>query len=774
MNEDFRFLEGIFFGLIGLFFLISVIPSPIQSLGGLIFVLVFLGVYYLVVGTWYFKTKKTSRFLAISTGLSLSLCLFVLGNVLEPIDAPKLIIFLLPLLAILIFTRVKLRKLIEDKMSKTLYQFIFKRGIILFCVTTIFTLGSVHFTPFRYVLIALNAGDYTMSSNLNMFHYKSFYDDAIDDEDCERAIKYANLTNQSGLNWLGYDTIEDFKIAQEKRRKSIENTIDLTGLTEYPVGFFSDLYKIEGTFEAQLKAYECKAYRLYESQQYEEALEAYSKMNEVIESYNGQSAMWKSSKNYTFQKLADCHAKLDNFILSDSLYLLSLNGYLENKDNLDERIFDLMYNISKALSDRSFYTQSNETLIKSLRLLDSQLISMDSKAINTYKTNVLIMLMSNYIMIDNLDEAYSFVENMRLDLDKSSNLYCQTILYEALIEYKKSNFQGTDDLLEICQSCYSKINHESLTNSIQLIIYLTKANTQLVLAKYGKTKEYIDEGIGIIEESDKFKSKQNLVYANYLFTESKRELALGVYDKANTLFEEYLNLQKQLSGENSLKVAEAYTHLAQLNYSISKSNKAQKYADLADQIIKTNQENTYSSNSDMLFALAEVQTDLGNYASADTLFQFISDFNEGSYLENTIFQANVLRGLGTLRLKEGKYKEATSFLSQALKIYDRIFYTNHPYIADVHLQQAKVYIELKDWSKADKQINKAIKVNKALYTNNHMDLADCYHVKGDLYRAQSQNKKATEAYTLSKTMINAIFGEDHSKSKELDLKLAKL
>lgn len=774
MNEDFRFLEGIFFGLIGLLFLMSVIPSPIQSLDGLIFVLVFLGIYYLVVGAWYFKTKKTSRFLAISTGLSLSLCLFVLANVLEPIDAPKLIIFLLPLLAILIFIKVKLRKPLEDKKSKKLYQFIFKRGIILFCVTTIFTLGSVHFTPFRYILMALNAGDYKMSSNLNMFHYKSFYDDAIEDEDCDRAIKYANLTNQAGLNWLGYETIEELKIAQEKRRKSIENTINLTGLTKYPVGFFSDLYKIEGTFEAQLKAYECKAYSLYESQQYEEALDAYSKMNQVIENYNGQSAMWTSSKNHVFQKLADCHAKLDNFTLSDSLYLLSFNGYMENKANLDQGIFDLMYNFSKVLSDRAFYTQSNEILIKSLKLLDSKIVPMDSKVFNNYKTNIFIVLMSNYILVDNLDEAQSFVGNIRLDLDKNSNLYCQTILYEALIEYKKSNFQGADDFLEICQSCYSKINNESLTNSIQLIIYLTKANTQLILAEYGKTKEYIDKGIGIIEESDKFKNKQNLVYANYLFTKAKRELTLGGYDKANTLFKEYLNLQKQLSGENSLKVAEAYTHLAQLNYSISNQNKAQKYADLADQIIKTNQENTYSSNSDMLFALAEVQTDLGNYASADTLFQFIYDFNEGSYLENTIFKANVLRGLGTLRLKEGKYKEGMKFLSQALKIYDRMFYTNHPYIADVHLQQAKVFIELKDWSKADKQINKAIKVNKALYANDHMDLADCYLVKGDLYRVQSKNRKAIEAYTLSKTMIKAIFGENHSKIKEIDLKLTKL
>ena len=228
---------------------------------------------YIIGGHWLFKAKENKKTsLCISAGIVLGVSLANLPYLIWLFKGTY--VYFLPIANGLLCLYLLGYLFVKRKSEKDLgsIKLIFIRSLIILTVSSFFTYIPITFKPYRSVVYALNNGNDRTQANIRIFDYTAEYEDALKNDECEKAIHYALKAEESGRIWLGIPLEYVYGTSEKEGFISAQDYL-----------IRSQLWKMSGAYTNLYKAYNCKADDHYEKLQYEKALAYYIKSDKALE-----------------------------------------------------------------------------------------------------------------------------------------------------------------------------------------------------------------------------------------------------------------------------------------------------------------------------------------------------------------------------------------------------------------------------------------------------------------------------------------------------------
>ncbi len=152
----------------------------------------------------------------------------------------------------------------------------------------------------------------------------------------------------------------------------------------------------------------------------------------------------------------------------------------------------------------------------------------------------------------------------------------------------------------------------------------------------------------------------------------------GRYNEAELLFQQALQMKKQVLGESHPGVATSLNNLALLYNFQGRYSEAEALLQQALQIGKRLLGKEHRSVATSLNNLAGVYDTQGRYSEAEPLYQQALQMKKRLLGESHPDVAASLKNLASLYDSQGKYSEAEPLYQQALEIFERVLGVNHP------------------------------------------------------------------------------------------------
>jgi CHAT domain-containing protein/tetratricopeptide (TPR) repeat protein len=226
---------------------------------------------------------------------------------------------------------------------------------------------------------------------------------------------------------------------------------------------------------------------------------------------------------------------------------------------------------------------------------------------------------------------------------------------------------------------------------------------------------------------------------------------MGVYDKAEPLFIQVLELWKKLLGEQHQNYSTTLNNLAALYYNMGQYEKAIPIYKQAIEIDRKVLGEKNPSYANSLNNLATAYVSLAQFEKAEPLYkQAIEITGKALGTENPDY-ASRLSNMAYFYRSIGQYKRAEELYTQAMEITKKVFGTEHPDYALALNNLARVYTELQQDEKAEQYIKQSMEIWKKtkgednpLYALSLDKLAFFYSSQGKYEQAEPLYKQALE------------------------------
>lgn len=729
-----------------------------------------LGGSYLFAGYWLLRTaEKKQAVLAVLSGIAFAPAVAFLPLLIWL--HPNTIKYYLPVANALLFIFLGIYLLVKRKSGEDLKhrKLLFARSAVFLVLSGFFTYTPVSFTPYRKIMYALNNGNEYLQCNLRMFDYMYLHKEALKAGNCDLALEYALKENKAGRFWLGLEKDTDSEVTKGKTAltRLLRDTVVTVDQIVNSNRVFADepeLWKICGTYSDVYDAYECRADKAYNGENYRDALRDFLAAHFYINACEHQFKNWNLEKAWSLNNIAHCYRKMGNYAYADSFFVEAIRKYKAENTTEDNGLARLYSNFGYSLTDEMEYNLSARMFMRSNAILKKDSLNPENR--KSLVSNYL-GITDNYLKMDSLQHALFFAKKAIRYSDRSKgNGSCQADLFYGVCLLKLNAYNEADSVFKNCRSCYEQEGKEYRQMIAECNLELSIVN--IALARYEKAKTYLDEGMEITAQNYGTTSTR---FANYLKVKAYLHQLTGDYVQAKTEYSTVLTIYSTESGSSDFRIPEVLAGLAEVNISLSELEDAKTNAANALAIATENNILNSPGASGVNNTAAYVNYCSGLYTGSDSLYKKVIFINSSYGLTENAATAIALNGLGLNATATRKLQEADSLFRRSLAMHQRVFTDIHPHTATVYLNYGNLLIAQGRLREAEEKINKALQINTPVYKSDHDFFGDVLVAQGDLARKKGQTDVARENYTKALAIYERKFNETHWKIKATRAKL---
>jgi eukaryotic-like serine/threonine-protein kinase len=284
-------------------------------------------------------------------------------------------------------------------------------------------------------------------------------------------------------------------------------------------------------------------------------------------------------------------------------------------------------------------------------------------------------------------------------------------------------------------------------------------------------REILDRGAERIETELK---DQPLVQARMMDTMGNVYLNLGLFKKAEFLFERSLKLREANLGPDDLDVAAALNNLALLY-------KNQGRYDLAEPLYRralAMRERSFGPDhadvATSLNNLASLFQYQGDYASAESLYRRALRIRENVFGPDHPDVAELLNNLALLHLIRAEYAQAEPLFKRALAIWEKSRAPGHPDLAIALNNLASLYYQQKKYAEATPIFERSLAIKEKTLGPDHPDLAATLNNLAMLYRVQGRYAQAEPLLDRALAIREKALGPEHPEGAKIMYNMARL
>lgn len=236
---------------------------------------------------------------------------------------------------------------------------------------------------------------------------------------------------------------------------------------------------------------------------------------------------------------------------------------------------------------------------------------------------------------------------------------------------------------------------------------------------------------------------------------------MGLYAKAEPLFQRCLRFDEAKLGPDHLLVATTVNNLAMLYYSMGQYAKAEP---LFERCLKVREGKLGADDVSVaasLNNLAQFYSTTGQYAKAEPLFQRSLKINEAKMGPDHPGVAPPLNNLAELYRTMGQYAKAEPLYLRSLKIRETKLGSDHPDVAQSLNNLAVLYVNMGQYSKAESLYQRSLKIDEAKRGPDHLSVSTTLNNLAALYVQMGQYPMAEPLFQRSLKNREARLGKDH-------------
>jgi len=201
------------------------------------------------------------------------------------------------------------------------------------------------------------------------------------------------------------------------------------------------------------------------------------------------------------------------------------------------------------------------------------------------------------------------------------------------------------------------------------------------------------------------------------------------------------------------------------------------YQRAIDIVIKTFGEKHYKAGI-YLNNLGDIERKRGNYDNA------LQIYNRGlKAIELTLGHthseaAEIIHNIGLVKHQQGQYQESIKLYTDALQIVKKEFGDKHYKVGMFLNSCGLAHAMLNEFEIAYKELKDALSILRTCLGGDHIEVADCYanlgdvcmklHVEAKASKGENKLEEAKKYYTEANRIVKAVFGPEHTKSKQFE------
>ena len=251
-------------------------------------------------------------------------------------------------------------------------------------------------------------------------------------------------------------------------------------------------------------------------------------------------------------------------------------------------------------------------------------------------------------------------------------------------------------------------------------------------------------------------------YAQSLNNLAELYRSQGNYAKAEPLYLQALETNKQVLGEMHPHIAVCLNNLALLYHLQGEYQKAEPLFCRALEITKQTLGEKHPDYATTLNNLAVLYKDLGDYARAEQLFRQAGEIRKQTLGEKHSAYANSLNDLALLYHHQGDYARAEPLYRQALEIRKQALGEKHPLYSQSLNNLAGLYEHQGDYARAELLYRQALEIRKQVLGEKHPGYAVCLNNLAGLYHYQGDYARAEPLYRQALEIRKQVLGEKHA------------
>ena len=280
--------------------------------------------------------------------------------------------------------------------------------------------------------------------------------------------------------------------------------------------------------------------------------------------------------------------------------------------------------------------------------------------------------------------------------------------------------------------------------------------------------------------------------------------AFEYYEEASDNYEELLEVQEKILGEEHPDVVETCINIGLIKCKLIEYDEALEYYERAQKIVN----NLYGGNHPWMITIfnnmGQVYAEKGEYLKALYYFEKTVSSLENESKANQWSLVKAYNNVGSICYKLGRFSEAKDYFCKALKIDEEVLGEKHPRVGELYEKIGYVYSEQGDYPKAldccymglmilervygekhpvmessykglsgiyvkqgdlDKALDyyqKALEINEKQNNEKSFFRAICYNDVGDIYYAKGNNNMALNYYQKALMIIEKIYDEEET------------
>jgi tetratricopeptide (TPR) repeat protein len=156
------------------------------------------------------------------------------------------------------------------------------------------------------------------------------------------------------------------------------------------------------------------------------------------------------------------------------------------------------------------------------------------------------------------------------------------------------------------------------------------------------------------------------------------------------------------------------------------------------------------------YRLGLVLIKMAQYEEAQLIYEFMLEEENEENEKGPIYGQ-----LGWIKYNQGKHFEAIIFYEKALKIYEKNFPPNHPYLGGCYNNIGNAYFNINECSKAFSSYKKALEIQRQSLPHDHPDLAMSYTNIGSVYTTMGEYSNALSSHRKGLEIYEKILPPNH-------------
>ena len=309
-------------------------------------------------------------------------------------------------------------------------------------------------------------------------------------------------------------------------------------------------------------------------------------------------------------------------------------------------------------------------------------------------------------------------------------------------------------------------NHPDYATSLHNLAFLYKN-----MGRYAAAEPLFQQALEIRKD---VLGENHPDYAQSLDNLANIKTDIERYAEAELLYLQALKIRKDVLGENHPDYAECLNNLGYLNMIMVRYVEAEPLFQQALKIQKDVLGENHPDYANSVNLLANLYRNMGRYAEAELLFQQALKIRKEKLGEDHYDYGTSLSNLASLFQIMGRYAVAEPLYLQALKIIKAMVAENHPDYAATLNKLANLYQSMGRYAEAEPLYRQALKTFKETMGENSTLYAECLQRLANIYKSMGRYSEAEPLYQQASKTFKETMGENAPSYSSSLFRMAQL